>query len=180
MPISPRFSVCLKAKGTKFVFTDTTGLYNATSNPNGWRGPNEDGDDVVSSFFRITTPSGEIYDHVVTPYFPMDVEGDIQFPAFEGDWEDGIYTFEYRLNTGNTYNTCLKKVFTPNIDCCLDNEIKEYIDDLSCSNCPASLDEFMKLGTYRDMLHIISLTKNEKQINNILEYLKKFCNLDNC
>lgn len=177
--LSPTFSVCIQSKGTKFIFKDTTGLYNSSSNPNGWRGPNEDGDDVISAVFRITTPSGSTYDYEVTPFYPQDVEGDILFPAYEGDWEDGIYTFEYILNTGNTYNICKKMFFSPNIDCCIDEKLAEYVDKFLCTACPDA-EDIVSISVYRDLLHTTALIKNETQINKILEYLENFCTLDNC
>lgn len=178
MALSPTFTVCLKNQGTEFVFTDNTGLYNASTNPGGWGSPNDDGVDIQFAIFRITTPEGNeyVYDYNITTLIPDSVPGEMQFPPFKGDWSDGIYKFEYILTTQEiSYSSCLKKFLSPQIDCCIDKILIKFVDDFNCDDCYDN-EEITSLMYFRDALHVAALTKNEKQIKKSLEFLQDLCN----
>lgn len=175
MALEPTYKVNLQKKGTQFSFTDTTGAYDAINNTTGWNSPNEAGSDVTSAYFRITTPSGNIYDYDVTSQIPDTITGNIEFTSYDGDWEDGIYKFEYIITGNVSYNVCKKIFYSPKIDCCIDNALYKFIDEYQCDDCYDS-DELISLTYLRDILHTTALTKNEKQIKEILELLQDLCN----
>ncbi|MFT7118793.1 MAG: hypothetical protein ACI9LF_001175 [Flavobacteriales bacterium] len=175
MALVPTYTVCLKKKGTEFNFVDTTGAYNASTNTTGWNSPNEAGSAVTSAYFRITSPSGSVYDYDITSQIPDTITGDIEFTAYLGDWEDGVYQFEYVIVGVSSYNVCTKRFFSPKIDCCIDKVLYKFVDNYLYDDCYDS-EEIISLTYFRDMLHVAALNKNETQIKEALEFLEDLCN----
>jgi len=53
-------SICQSRDCTSFDITDTTGVYNSSSNPGGYGGANYDVTDVIDSRLEITLPDGTV------------------------------------------------------------------------------------------------------------------------
>lgn len=177
MALAPTFDVSLKTTGTNFYFTDTTGVYNVDSNVGGYGTPNDEGADITSAIIRITDPSGETYDYDVTNQIPDSVTGDVDFTAFNGDWADGLYTFEYIVTGTQTTNTSIKRIFTPKVDCCVDKLLAKFVENFTCDDCYEDYQDVVQLMYLRDALHIAGLMKNQTQITNTLTLLNGICEL---
>lgn len=177
MALSPTFHVALKTTGTNFYFTDTTGVYNVDSNTGGYGDPNNEGSEITSAIIRITDPNDETYDYDVTSQIPDTVTGEIDFTAFNGDWDDGLYTFEYIVTGSQTTNTKITKIFTPKVDCCVDQVLAKFVENFTCDDCYDEYMEVIKVMYLRDALHIAGLMKNKTQISNTLTLLTSICEL---
>lgn len=143
--------VMCKSEGCKLLtFTDDTGLYEATSNPHGWYGPNTDlNADVAGAFLIITDPSGDVY--------TIDIISDLGFdyPTAEVDlleyevpstllglaatesFADGIYDVTYKIidNADNEYTVSRKFAMMCTVWCDISNLLAMIPEQYNCNKC---------------------------------------------
>jgi len=102
---------------SQLTLVDSTGLYNAVTNPTGWGAPNITLTDVAYAHLLITTPSGTIYDLDII----VDLGIDFQTIAVDeliynipsaliggslGDvLDDGVYSIEYKVSITDPFVT---------------------------------------------------------------------------
>lgn len=141
MPIKLKGEVCFTQRCSKLRFTDTTGLYDAVSNPTGWGGGvNPDGVDVTAATLTITYPSGATQVVDLLSQIPAAITGDIVFSdtlSTFGSYPDGYYELLYSVEvaglpatytvTVSTYNYC-------NAICYLDGEWAKVAEKM-CDPC---------------------------------------------
>lgn len=149
--------------GAGFTVTDTTGDYNAITNPGGWGAPNPVRADVgcptvkiqnVCTSEEITPLNGGIlpapWNTLVTPpafnitdavaSYPVVASGLIDFNTYYGiDYlPDGLYSFTYQLiNTSDALiptTSVNYAISTVDIDCCISTLANEILS----STCPTN------------------------------------------
>jgi hypothetical protein len=93
MALKLSFKIEEAADALSFVFTDTTGDYDAQLNPTGWGTPNIGHVNVVEANLLIRFQDGEVYS------YPFDlVGGNLNY------WTNGVEIFTYDVNfIGDTF-----------------------------------------------------------------------------
>lgn len=148
MAFKTKISVCLKNGCKTLKITDTTGVYNASSNPEGWEDASTvAGSEVQSATIKIESPGGGEETIDVTSQIPDPVIGNFDFndiPASNGStYADGYYKFTYTIvtdpgaNNPGTYKTTLCVYFTCNSECYVNGLWAEVAKDLCCDSCNA-------------------------------------------
>ena len=87
----PSFTVSLSSNGKQMTFTETTGIYDASTNPDGWDAVHAGGDgasidQITESYMRITTPAGVEYD--------VDMSGANPYTNMPGAAGTGSFTID--------------------------------------------------------------------------------------
>ena len=178
----------------KLIFKETTGIYNASLNTDGWGSPNEATTDAIaaSTTLTITTPGGTavVYDNT-------DLTGLLQFPttntALEldilasdlgGDADaqhtDGVYTIKYTIVTSvGTYSTEHKIFISGATRCCVYHQLAS-VDADNCG-CDSS-DKVYALETYTFYRALIANAAcgNETGYNDLLAVINKLCSSNKC
>ncbi len=151
MPLEQKLSTCVTADCTKLNLVDTTGIYNATSNPGGWNMlVNVDPNSVVSAIITIQKGTGTIYTFDVTSIInavllPNQFVLNYEFPILTinptdigqlNKISDGIYNITYTIDgETKTYQV----LFTCNTQCCVDKLLNSAIGEYLCGeNCTTS------------------------------------------
>ena len=186
-----QFEVFQSNDCTQFTFKDTTGIYNAISNPTGWGAPNEDITLVSTPItLDITLPDGITtyqVDLVTTnPLFPVDQPPDellldaSYIGGNAGDLiPDGVYTFLYTVTAlGGTYTQTLVTGFTCQVCCCVQSMLKSIRSGCDC--CDNDLMQIMEAQLILAGLQCQLACGNIDQFNNTLNVLQRICKISNC
>lgn len=191
------FDVC-PSQCQGFIFKETTGIYEPTSNEHGWGSPNPDTAGPFSlvkltvyppSYPAITAITiGTTPDYLEAYGYPTtnpDNQLYISFDAiFNGSTpEDGLYTFTYEIEDADGNRTELTKQIL--VDCKVDCCVKQmFIDAVSASDCSTCLDNLMKKALKAFALlqgmRSAAACANDVAVNKILAKLQKICAGTNC
>jgi len=97
MALKPTIQLCLTANCSTLSFTETTGVYNATTNPYGYGAPNTTIANAVSGSLVITTPDLVNYTISIPPSNNPNLSTTIVLANLGGrtSVEDGFWNFAY-------------------------------------------------------------------------------------
>lgn len=186
MALSPNIGdISITNSHTTISITDTTGVYNVTTNPGGWEAPNIAGSDVVTATLTLTFNGGTAQVVDVTSQIPATVTGDIVFNDITiADYADGKATIIYTITTASTtYTKTLNMLFT-----C---EAREAIDALwaniagkFCGNSCSIKDLIEDANTAEGLLRALksagACCNDTTCIDKLLETINRFTEFDDC
>lgn len=158
------------------TFTDITGRYDVTNNPNGWGTPNIDYVDIVESKVTVTNLTTNN-----TVVFLIPINGtlttpeEIEFDPFEYAYEDGTIKIEYYLKDINEveYLYCSKVFYMLNINCCIDTLLFNTINN---EEDTVYLNKVLQAEAIRAALCKSALCMNAERITYFFNKLKLICN----
>lgn len=189
MAFSPNIQLCLKSGCTSLIFKETTGIYNATTNPTGYGSPNPVKGDFISAILTVIAPDSTEYTiDLFTEGFPENddtIEYEIPLSDLgnRSSIEDGYWVFTYTIDTGSTvYNVTKSYFFYCNAECCvarLLSTIDIFADPNNQSN-KRKLDNYKFVRTLLDSLKGAANCANETQFNLIKSLITKLCRNTDC
>lgn len=162
--------------------TDTSGIYNIDTNPDGYGAPNPAIADVVSITAILTPPgSTETITLDFTDEIPATVTGNIEFDDQEIDYVDGLWTIEYIVETASdTYSSTKEVYFTCNIRCCLDRAWADLSEECDCCDAKAKRLELLDMeGLYKSLLSASACNKSSRK-DALLKKIQRYCSTNKC
>lgn len=160
MALIPNFTITVDSDVEGFVFTETTGQYDATTNPGGYGAPNDPLADINSGVLVIENIiTGVVYDDIAIT--PADTDTDTAIAltsllvdgvaAYAADevFADGKYVFTYKLiDTDDTpdtvYQNEVSKLITPALNCKLASLANSIAID-ECADCSKkTINQFLE------------------------------------
>lgn len=193
MALQLAFNVCQSSDCKELIFTETTGIYDATNNPTGWGSPNATIASAVSATLTITKPDGTVTSpiNIFPSSFPTtndDLEYTITAAALgytaNSKLPDGLYTVLYTVVAGSTTYTQTKSfLFSCQIRCCVYSMAKD-IAFLECTDCKdEAIDKLLKAwALYQALLAAANcgLTAKFEELMDSLERLCLNTSCNNC
>lgn len=193
-------SVCQAKDCQSFAITETTGVYNASSNPGGYGGGvNYDTTDVIDARLVITLPDGTsitIDSSSAIPVYPSlpDSTGLAPFTVasamlgLSGVLPDGIYTIQYTIDINTVFSTTTQTsvtqfvLFTCTIKCCVDKLFAKISDQgCGCNDCnDAIIQNALLASALYQALCASGVCGNTTNVNCLLDRLNKLCTAKNC
>lgn len=183
-------NVCEGSDCGSLIFSETTGLYNAETNPTGYGAPNPSTSDIVSAELVITLANGTSYtiDLFATGDFPTTntafeyeiLPTDIGYNSDNDQIEDQIITFVYTIttNTAVKYTQTVVQAFYCQVECCVNRMFLEL--DLDCDCIKDEMDEALKAYAMLQGLKAAVNCGNNTAYTNILAQLTKLCGTNGC
>jgi len=181
MALSPTITACLKNKCSALSITDTTGVYDVTTNPGGYENPST----VTSAILEITLPDGSTVTEDVTSQIPADpISGTFTFNNIEVlNYTDGVTSILYTVVDGTgTYLYTFSALYTCKVRACVD----KMWADVACKTCSGSCDladiiddANLAEGLLRG-LESGAVCCDSDCINKILNSITRLCNWDDC
>jgi hypothetical protein len=191
--LAPTISICFE-NCSKISVTDTTGLYEETSNPNGWGFPNLDTSEVAEATLEILTPGAQfpviidITSEINAQVLPGSYIQDYIFDITEITYQnlgiasliDGIYEVKYIID-GIEY--VMKGLNVCNTECCVNKMLEKALDKYLCGNS-CSQGEIAEALRARALLlqasqWAFSCGKFE-EADNLLKQAAKICKTNGC
>lgn len=141
MALSISREVCVNCSLKLFTVTDTTGVYDAISNPTGWGSPNPATSDVQASYITVTMSDGTIYTIDCFPTLPntsgttFSVTSEDIGQAADEQFLDDVSLIEYTVlgvSSGVPFQVkCGRyEVFMCNALCCVNEKMANI--DVGC------------------------------------------------
>lgn len=161
MALEIKFTVTLGSDCHSFIITDTTGNYNASTNPTGWGTPNPATSDVTRITLSVKNLYTNItYDNIVSltytdpvvvfPTSDLEIDGvsigDVVMP-------DGLYEFTYTIviSGTTTYSATSNNILLCE-SCCKIKTLASELDlDCGCCNDPCADDIWKFLQVYTEL-----------------------------
>jgi hypothetical protein len=189
MNLNLKLKSCISTNCSKIKFTDTSGLYNSTTNPNGWSNSEVVGNltttDLLTGRISMTkygdsTPNYVFYTKTNSgiDLYPDEATNLFDFTEFDWLGEDNIYGIVY-AGTTNSPDTITSFTDTILVTCktekCIETLWKKYNktgskEDMEKAQLAEGLLSGAKYSFY------CNKTQNSK---NILSILTKICDLAN-
>jgi hypothetical protein len=171
---------------TLYIY-DTTGVYDATTNPTGWGAPNPVIGDVASDKISIqSVGSNTIYE--IEMYSTLPNTNDTSFPITssilglgpDAEIPDGQYVFTRKttLTAGTVYTKAARVFLVGQLQCCADSMLDMDKPGCSCESgklTPASILQY----TIWTLKKAFKTQKFEKA-NEIYRYAQDLCKEKNC
>jgi len=191
MALIAKSTVSLSCDGESFLFTETTGAYNVSTNPGGYGAPNAALADCTATLV-ITNDSTDVeYDSItMTPSSSngatlIELE-DILLDGVElTAIEDGVWKFLYTVTSASVnYTSEVKVLVIKSINCSLVELAHKYSDD-SCGCCNNKDFRDYLLTAYAKWLALTmspicgDVAKIDTQRESLEDYLKEI-NCKNC
>jgi hypothetical protein len=183
MAVDAKFSICQDSNCQAINFTETTGVYEVTSNPTGWGAPNEETTDATSATLSIIGPDGTTYptvDLFATGNFPKSDSTSVSIPATTlssamTTFADGLWEMVYAVTTSTATYTETRTFF---FDCSINNCVCKLIaavdiDDCTCD--PDKMNEALKAKAFLDSMGYAAGCGNLAGANEILQSLTRLC-----
>ena len=183
MALSPIITAVVSNDQTVLTVTDTTGVYDATTNTGGWETPNISGSDVTAATLDIEFKGTTVQTVNVLSQIPATVTGEIEFNAITiNSYADGIGKITYTLTTATqTFTYELQVLFLQSVSCCVEKYWQAVIDPCACE-CDAetllynaNLAEGLLQG-----LRNAGACLNTTTVEKTLERLAVLCNYNDC
>ena len=186
MALRPTIQLCLTANCSTLSFTETTGVYNVTTNPYGYGAPNTTIANAVSGSLYITTPDLGAYTISIPPSNNPDLSTTIVLANVGGRTfvEDGFWNFTYTVtdNLLNTYTTSIGYYFYCQSECC----VAKLLTKIDLDDCMCNKQNTKNLDNYTKARTLLQSLKNAASCLNSANYLKtkalleKICRNSNC
>lgn len=190
MSVILQFSICQSNDCETLTFTETTGAYDVTSNPNGWGSPNRATSSATIVTLTVTNPDDTEYVLDLSANYPTtDITLEYEINPTEigltagTKIPDGIYKFNYSVTTvvtGTTivYTQTVYKALYCQVQCCALNMFVGL--DVECECSQDSIDKAIKGYALLKGLQMAAECGNITEFNNILAQLEKLCLNNNC
>lgn len=188
MAFKPTISACLESGCTNLVVTDTTGIYDVSTNPYGW----EDAGtlaaaDLASATILIeyvdedgdvsTVSTTDVLSQIADP-----VTGTFEFDPIVGDYPDGQYIITYTLidSSDVTYRKSINTFLFCNVKCCV-QQLLATVPDLLCNcNYSETLQELFDAQVMLEGLKANATCGNTTAMYQVLTRLQRLCDFENC
>lgn len=185
MAFVPTISACLQKNCAYLVVTDTTGVYDASTNPTGW----EDAAtivaaDVTALVITVTQGTTILATANVLAQLPDPVTSIFAYTQIElTGLVDGEFTVTYTVTTASGVFTTAPCSFQAcSVRCCIDSKWATIASNgyTTTSGKTALVDEALELeGLYASMMN--AAASNQTTIrNNYLTKLQRICNITAC
>lgn len=187
--IKPLYKFCIGTNCSKLTITDITGLYNNTTNTQGWSntqvvGGVEVGEVVRSQIIFTNLDTDDVYTFVLksttgVDLYPAEATDEFAFTDFNWTAGDGMYTITNSMIVDSPHTVVAfsdKILVTCAAEACIKNMWKTYYKACACGNNnkelyeQALLAEAMLKGLKAEWL----CNKDQKAIK-ILNTLTKIC-----
>ena len=193
MAVDVKFSICQNSSCDTLAFTETTGLYNATTNTTGWGAvgggdPNEMVSQATAATLLITGPDGTVYptvDLFALGSFPKSDSTSASITATSlaatmSSFADGLWKMTYSVTTGTaTYTETITFFFTCQVESC----VCKLVADLNLDDCTCDLDKLntvLQAKAYVDAMNYAVGCGNLNGANEILTSLQRLCGCTSC
>jgi len=177
---------------------DTRGLYNTTTNPNGWdstgvnslaksavasatiaiTGPSQTTATTIDVTTAITSSSIYVEEFLLAQLSYSDLN-------LGSTFTDGLYSYTYNItdSSGNEYIKNGSFIHLCQSKCCLNKALKDFALNSMC-NCCSDLDKMKELQYAQTLISGVELAEcglTTTQLNNILTTINRICNgVGNC
>lgn len=196
MALVLRFNICTEDNCKRFVFTETTGVYNATTNPTGYNAPNPLIASATSATLDVYLPSNttttpdltvdmfaESYPTVVDTFEYTIYNSDLGFSAGT-KMTDGFYKFVYTVvidvsGTPTTFTQTVTKALSCNAACCVDGLFGE-IPDFECDCAEAAINKALTAQAIYKAMVSAGACGNKTKYTKLQSMLSRMCNNTNC
>jgi len=187
MALQLSFQICQSNTCDALTFVETTGAYNATTNPGGWGAPNATLADVTSVTFTILLASGNSYTLDWTsgdfPTTDTTFEFELTNSTFGytdgGKIDDQIITFTYTvIANGTTYTQTVHQAFYCQVQCCVYSMFKDL--NVTCDACSQSKTKAIDAYLLLKGLIYSANCGNTTNFNSQLATLQKLCLGSSC
>lgn len=188
MAFSPTLIVCQPNCST-ISFTDTTNVYNATTNTTGWGSENNvTGANITSATIVVKDEDGgTVITYDVTSEIPDPVTGDITFSDYSYSLDDGVYKITYTIVTsgdsGDTYTYNKTILVTCNFECCVSKQLAKIAKAYCSDQCDTStIDDFLLIEGLLYAYKAAEMCEKDTIKENIKARLQRFCDYqcDDC
>lgn len=190
MAVTLKIDICPSGDCKSLNFTETTGAYNATSNPTGWGSPNDVPNPDWDATLTITDPDNiESIINMADYSFPTDnpnyiypISASLLTNNTTGVFADGLYNFVYTVvsPSGSTIYTTTTKLFLYcNIQCCVFKMLAD-IDNPGCDCETEALEAAIKAYNLLQGLKYAASCGLTNSFNEIYEVLSRLCNNSSC
>ena len=185
MSLLLKFNISKTTDCKEFIFTQTTGLYNLTTNPTGWELPNSELIGVQDSYVSIknltdniqytkieVTASDSATENFI--YYDLIKDGEISSIQIE-KIKDGIYSFMHTILDGNNelFSTTNYHMSLCTIECQLKQLSIKYINDSNtCSPCENKL-----LNLFLEAMSLYDILKFSYRCGQFADFNKILTNL---
>lgn len=192
MSLIAKQTVSLSCIGTSFTWTETTGAYDASSNPGGYGSPNPEVGEC-SGVLVISNESSDVtYDDITITLSDSNAVTVIELADILLDGTaiteiaDGVWKFLFTITDGseNTYTSEVKILVIKDINCSVVELAKKYSDD-SCGCCNNKDFRDYLLTAYAKWLALTmspicgDVNKIDTQRESLEDYLEEI-NCKNC
>jgi len=187
MAFSPSLSICF-ITCKKISFTDSTNVYNALTNPEGW-GPANGviGSMVDTAIITVLNSEGDtVFTYDVSSQIPDPVTGDIVFTDYDvEDFGDGEYIIDYTITLDNNdiYTKSISILNTCNFEACIDSllaTVPAKICEDACNT--AYIDEVLLVEGLLYAYQCAAICEKDTIKEEINKRLQRFCDFtcDDC
>lgn len=192
MAVVVNFEIEQSDNAKKLIFKETTGLYDALLNTDGWETPNDTAVGGTATL-TITPPGG-----TATEYDSTDIAGLASFPTSNAALEleittddlntgedakhaDGVWTFLYTVTAASTtvYTVEHKVFISGSIRCCVYKKLAA-IDTVDCDCDSTEKSYALQAFTYYRSLIANAACGNEDKYTELLALTNKLCSTNKC
>lgn len=198
MALVLNFKICKNTKCDSLSFIETTGIYNAATNPTGYGSPNPT---IQSSFTAndavliITDPEGTVFTiditagndlslSAITDNFPT--QDNSQFYTItptvlsqSGSFIDGVYEVKYTVKnltgaSGVIYSMNKFFLVSCGVDCCV-SKMFGKIAECSCECDDSLIDNALLANVYLKGLYAAAACGQKDKANQLIKNINKLC-----
>lgn len=191
MALIPKLVFCLSNSCTELSVSETTGVYNASTNVGGYGTPNATTASVTIYSLVITSPSDQTYTiNLFTNGFPTtneDFEYTIPMSSLGGRSviEDGFWQFAWSVRAGETtYTGNSAYYFTCNTECCVAELLADITVEEDGCNCNKDITEkvlnYLRVKAFLESLKNAAFCGKLTLFNTIKTAIDKICATTDC
>lgn len=183
MSLILNFEICQTNACKDLVFSETTGVYDATYNIGGYGTPNIETTDVLTAVLTITDPTGTNTDiDLFTHGFPQsDITADGYTITSTTALPDGKYLFTYTITTlTETYTKVITQLICCQSECCV-TQMRANLN-LNCDACDkvVAYQDYLKAWTFLESLKAAATCGDVTSFTSLLKVISKLCKNNDC
>lgn len=189
MALTPTIQVCLNSACDTLTLTETTGVYNASTNTGGYGAPNITTSDVETVLLTVIAPDDTEYEIDLTATdFPssndeFEYELDLADLGNRTSIEDGYWQFVYEVVDGATTYTATKNyMFYCESECC----VAKLLAKVEPDECDCDTQNLKRIENYTKARTFLASLKNAASCFNLDKFdiikgiLTKLCRNADC
>jgi len=184
------FNISQSDNAREFKFTETTGAYNASTNPGGYGAPNDATTDATSCILKVTPPGGTeaSLDLLVLSSLYPTTDRTVEFSiksqdiglAVDAQFVDGAWTFQYEIESPNEASTVINTqtiLISGMARCC----VFGMLADVDLCDCDGTdLARALEAYTYYRAAIACAACGDSSKFASILSIIDKYCNKQCC
>jgi hypothetical protein len=184
MALQLNFTIC-QGECDELIFTDTTGLYEATENPGGYGDVNPVTGDFTNPTLTLEDLSGGITTINLPAGFPTSNTAFYYTHTLAGDLVDGVYIVTYTITDSSggsevDYSKSCYKLFTCQADCCIQKLYAKVSTD-DCATCNDSvLSKAVEAEAFLKGAKANALCGEITMATSLLKKVQYMCTASNC